>query len=328
MKVSEEKKVEAEEKKVDKYIIEKDLYDSGVHGVKVGLTSDEGKKRVIKYYPKEDIKRITSIDYKKKVIKSLIQHEVRILEYLKKRLKEPNKVIVDIFDHSFADNCYIVLEYSPNGTLLDFTKYLHKHNKMTEELAKAIFKNLLDLVNEIHKCNVSHLDLKPENVMFDEKGEMKLMNFGHSYISNNGIRILHPGIGTVGFNAPETHISKLFKKYIPRSADVFSLGMILFALYSGHYLTEIYNETQDIYFLIIKEEYEKFWDYWCYKMKSKFSSSSEELKQLIISMILHIPEARFTLNEVMNSPWIKSTTQARYEELNIYIRNLVIESKQ
>ena len=327
MEPLEKEKVEPEKKKVDKYIIEKHLCELRDTYIRVGLTSDGGKKRAIKYYKRENEKTKASKDQEEK-IKSFMEYEVRVLTHLKKELKEPNRVIVDMSGYSFADNYYILFEYLPNGTLLDFINYLHKHNKMTEELAKAIFKNLLDLVYEIHKYNVSHLDLKPENVMFDGKGEMKLIDFGHSYISNNGIRILHPGIGTAGFNAPETRISKLFKKYIPRSADVFSLGMILFALYSGQYLAGIYNETQDIYSLIIKEEYEKFWDHWCYEVKSKFSSSSEELKQLIISMILYHPETRSSLNEVMNSPWIKSTTQARYEELNIYIRNLVIESKQ
>jgi len=326
MKPSEEEKVESEEK-IDKYIIEKHLYGPGIGSVKVGLTSDGGEKRVIKYYPKENEKGKVPT-YVKKIFKSLIENEVRTLKYLKKELKEPNKVIVDIFDHSFAGNYYIVLEYLPNGTLLDFINYLHKHNKMTEELAKAIFKNLLDLVNEIHKCNVSHLNLCLENIMFDEKGEMKLIDFGHSHISESGIRIIHPDIGTPGFCAPETHPKSPVRKYIPRSADVFSLGVTLFTLYFGRYPFQMCNETDNMYSLIINEEYEKFWDILYHELKSKFLSSSKELKQLIISMMLYLPEARFTLNEVMNSPWIKSTTQTRYEELNIYIRNLLIESKQ
>jgi len=327
MEPLEEEKVEPEENKVGKYIIEKHLYGPGAGGAKVGLTSDGREKRVIKYYSNEGIEGISLEDYKEK-IKSLIKNEVRTLKYLKEKLKEPNKVIVDIFDYSFTDNYYIVFEYLPNGTLFDFFNYLHEHNKMTKELAKAIFKNLLDLVYEIHKCDVSHLDLKLENVMFDEKGEMKLIDFGHSYILKSKVKILKLNIGTPGFNAPETHMPKPLKKYAPKSADVFSLGAILFALYSGWFLAEIYNETEDIYSLIIKEEYEKFWDYWCCKVNSKFSNSPEELKLLIVSMIEYLPETRRSLDEVMNSPWIKSTTQARYEELNIYIRNLVIKSKQ
>ena len=316
-----------EEEKVGRYIIEGYLCEMRLTCVKVGLTSDGEKKRVIKYYKRKNEKAKALTD-QEKTIKSLMEYEVRILTYLKKELKEPNRVIVDMSGYSFADNYYILFEYLPNGTLFDFADHLHKQNKMTEELAKAIFKNLLDLVYEIHKCNVSHLDLKLENVMFDEKGEMKLIDFGHSYISKYGIRILHPHIGTRGFNAPETHKEQSSNKYIPKSADIFSLGMILFVLYSGYCVAEICNETDKLYSLIIKEEYDKFWDHWCYEVKSKFSSSSEELKQLIISMILYHPETRSSLNEVMNSPWIKSTTQARYEELNIYIRELVIKSKQ
>jgi len=322
--------------KVGKYIIEKPLSGPGTLGARVALTSDKGKKRVIKYYPKEGIKSTDD----RKIIKSLIENEVKTLKYLKEELKEPNKVIVDEFDHSSADNYYIVLEYLPNGTLLDFINYLHKHNKMTEELAKAIFKNLLDLVNEIHKCNVSHLDLKPENIMFDEKGEMRLIDFGHSRRSGSGVKIIHPGIGTHGVAAPEIPrknpirdpvkplVKDTKRPYIPKPADVFSLGVTLFTLYFFRFPFEICNETNEEYGLIIKEKYEEFWTHWHKKLGPKYLSASKELKLLIIFMILNLPEARLALSEVMNSPWIKSTTQNGYEELNVEIRNLVINSKQ
>jgi len=288
------------------------------------LEEKKARKHIKNYTPEKGKVSMSE----KEIAKLLMENELKALEHIKKQLKEPSEVIVDMLLYSSVGNYYIEFEYLANGTLFDFTRYLHERNKMTEEIVKAIFKNLLNLVNEIHKSNVSHLNLRLENVMFDEKGKMRLIDFGYSHISKSGIRIPRSAIGTTEFSAPETYNLKSFKKYIPRSADVFSLGIILFALYFGKCPFERCNETDREYIPIINEDYVSFWNTWYHRLESKFLSSSEELKLLIASMIKYLPETRLTLNEVINSQWIRSTTQARYEELNVYIRNLVIESKQ
>lgn len=56
----------------------------------------------------------------------------------------------------------------------------------------------------IHKQNVIYRDLKPENVMIDSDGHIKLIDFGFSkHLSNNGNARAYTNCGTLGYTAPE-----------------------------------------------------------------------------------------------------------------------------
>jgi serine/threonine protein kinase len=56
----------------------------------------------------------------------------------------------------------------------------------------------------IHKQNVIYRDLKPENVMIDSEGHIKLIDFGFSkHLLNNGSAKAYTNCGTLGYTAPE-----------------------------------------------------------------------------------------------------------------------------
>ena len=79
--------------------------------------------------------------------------------------------------------------------------------------------------------NIAHRDLKFENLLMDENFHVKIGDFGCAVKYNQENKILENDIyGTWGYMAPE---KCRYENYDPEKADVFSLGVILFALMYG-----------------------------------------------------------------------------------------------
>jgi eukaryotic-like serine/threonine-protein kinase len=121
---------------------------------------------------------------------------------------------------------YIIVEYVEGDNLKQWIL-----SKGINTLSKAlkVLCPLVDAVNYIHNKNVIHHDIKPENVLISQKGEVKLTDFSlavqkkKEYISSNKIS------GSPSYVAPEII---QYKKYDER-VDIYSLGITAYELLSG-----------------------------------------------------------------------------------------------
>jgi calcium-dependent protein kinase len=97
-------------------------------------------------------------------------------------------------------------------------------------------KQILSSINFLHSNNIAHRDLKPENFMFDSRGadsDLKLIDFGLSNKFSNkrdSKSSMDTLVGTPYYVAPEV----LRGSYGPK-CDIWSAGVIMFVLLSGHY---------------------------------------------------------------------------------------------
>lgn len=96
------------------------------------------------------------------------------------------------------DNYYLVLEYAKGGDLLT---RVCEGGPLTENEAKAMFQQLLEALNHCHKHNVLHADVKADNILLSEMGEVKLCDFGLAadLRSNDDISLR----GTLVYFSPE-----------------------------------------------------------------------------------------------------------------------------
>jgi serine/threonine protein kinase len=144
------------------------------------------------------------------------------------RLHHPN--ILEVFDFSAADaqNAYIVTEYIRGRTL---RQYLDEGGLEPPELAAMIIHELAAALAHAHEEGVIHRDLKPENVMVREDGVLKLMDFGIAKLLETEERMTVTGalVGSPAHMAPEI-IEGL---EAGPEADVFSLGIMLYAFVTG-----------------------------------------------------------------------------------------------
>jgi serine/threonine-protein kinase len=154
------------------------------------------------------------------------------------KLHHPN--ILEVFDFSAADSqdAFIVTEYIRGRTLRE---YLNEGGMDPPEIAAMIVHELAAALAHAHESGVIHRDLKPDNVMVREDGVLKLMDFGIAKLLDIEDRMTVTGalVGSPSHMAPEI-IEGL---EAGPQADVFSLGIMLYAFVTGRLPFQASNTT-------------------------------------------------------------------------------------
>ncbi len=123
-----------------------------------------------------------------------------------------------------ADSPYIVMEYLSGGTLRD---YVRQNHPLPVAEIKRIARQICLGLQAIHDKGIYHRDLKTGNIMFDERKNLRIMDFGLSrspLVST--MTTLGTVIGTLGYVAPE----QITNQNVDHRTDIFSLGVILYEL--------------------------------------------------------------------------------------------------
>lgn len=121
----------------------------------------------------------------------------------------------------------IVMEYCSVGDLFE---YVAKKKRLEEKEALRLFDQILSAVNYCHQKRVVHRDLKPENIFLDKNLNVRLGDFGFSRSFDPSQPRLSTCCGSFGFAAPELLLGE---KYVGPSADIWSLGVILYMMICG-----------------------------------------------------------------------------------------------
>lgn len=170
------------------YNVKDHLLGSGAFG-KVYLAEskiDSATKFAVKVIP---MKQLSG------TLKEMMHDELKILY----KLDHP---FICQYIESFEDEkyIYIVMEYCPGKVLMS---RLEEQGTFTEyDAAKAIYK-IMEGLNHIHNVSVVHRDLKPENIIIDDNGDPKIIDFGLSKDTNNGVKQLKSIVGSKLYMAPE-----------------------------------------------------------------------------------------------------------------------------
>ncbi|MBA0739724.1 hypothetical protein Gogos_012962, partial [Gossypium gossypioides] len=124
----------------------------------------------------------------------------------------------------------MVLEYATGGEL--FVRIASK-GKLSEAEGRKFFQQLIDGVSYCHNKGVFHRDLKLENVLIDDKGNIKISDFGLSalpqHIREDGL--LHTTCGSPNYVAPEILANR---GYDGATSDIWSCGVILYVILTGY----------------------------------------------------------------------------------------------
>ncbi|KAJ5083796.1 hypothetical protein N7456_013223 [Penicillium angulare] len=122
---------------------------------------------------------------------------------------------------------WLVLEYCPGDELYN---YLLHHGPLPVEKVKRIFTQLVGAVAYVHSKSCVHRDLKLENILLDKHENVKLCDFGFTREYEGKASYLQTFCGTICYSAPEMLKGE---KYAGEKVDVWSLGIILYALLAG-----------------------------------------------------------------------------------------------
>lgn len=108
--------------------------------------------------------------------------------------------------------------------------YLLKHGKLPVDKVQRIFTQLVGAVCYVHQQSCVHRDLKLENILLDKHENVKLCDFGFTREYEGNAKYLQTFCGTICYSAPEMLKGE---KYAGEKVDVWSLGVILYALLTG-----------------------------------------------------------------------------------------------
>ncbi|EON99424.1 putative serine threonine protein kinase protein [Phaeoacremonium minimum UCRPA7] len=122
---------------------------------------------------------------------------------------------------------WLVLEYCSGDELYN---YLLKHGKLPVDKVQKTFTQLVGAVSYVHLQSCVHRDLKLENILLDKNENVKLLDFGFAREYEGKSNYLQTFCGTICYSAPEMLKGE---KYAGEKVDVWSLGVILYALLCG-----------------------------------------------------------------------------------------------
>lgn len=231
--------------------------------------------------------------------------------------------IVKTYDIFRSNNqIYIFMEFASNG---DMSKYLKKNGSLDEEKSRIWFFQTTDAVNYLHEeMYTAHRDIKIENILFNDDWVVKLADFGFATeaIDLNGNIILSETFcGTLPYYCPQI---LEHREYNPFLADVWALGVTLFAMihnkypfhFKSHDKKYMLKEILDVSYLPKRYDLIKFilfvnlkWKIFLQNIISKYyfrisSNCSEELRDLLIKMFEINEDERITVKEILVHSWI------------------------
>ncbi|KAI2956276.1 hypothetical protein CBS147322_2740 [Aspergillus niger] len=227
-------------------------------------------------------------------IPSGLEREVVIM----KLIEHPNVInLYDVWEN--RGELYLVLEFVEGGELFD---YVSENAPLREEEAVRIFCQIIAGLGYCHRFNICHRDLKPENILLDGQGNVKLADFGMAALQPSH-RWLDTSCGSPHYAAPEIVGGK---RYLGDKADIWSCGIILYALLTG-FLPFDGDDTHRTLELVRRGEF---------KIPPNIS---REAADLIIRILEKNPDHRISMSEIWRHPLIRKYEKRYQGAVNYHI---------
>ncbi|XP_077461346.1 maternal embryonic leucine zipper kinase isoform X2 [Stigmatopora argus] len=253
------------------YEVHETIGSGGFAKVKLGRHILTGEKVAIKIMQKKDLgDDLPRVKLEIEAMKNLShQHICRLYQVIES-----------------STQIFMILEYCPGGELFD---YIIAKDRLSEEETRVFFRQIVSAMAYVHSQGYAHRDLKPENLLIDGDHNLKLIDFGLCAKPKGGLGYeLMTCCGSPAYAAPELIQGKA---YIGSEADVWSMGVLLFALLCG-YLPFDDDNCMVLYRKITRGTYDN----------PPWLSPGSVL--LLNQMMQVDPKLRLAVRQLLQHPWV------------------------
>jgi 5'-AMP-activated protein kinase, catalytic alpha subunit len=278
---------------IGNYEIGKTIGEGTFGKVKLGIHIQTEEKVAIKILEKDRISDVADVER--------VSREIHILKLIR------HSNIIQLYEIiETPKKLYLIMEYASGGELFD---HIVKRSKLPERESCIFFHQLIGGIEYLHKLHIVHRDLKPENLLLTESNNIKIVDFGLS----NTYKIdetLKTACGSPCYAAPEMIAGK---RYNGLQVDIWSAGVILFAMVCGYLPFEDSNTSQ-LYKKILAGDYHF----------PKFISS--EFKEFVKGILNTDPNSRLTIEDIRNNQWYQQIKEEPKPGILIGYDHILVDS--
>ncbi|EYC03414.1 hypothetical protein Y032_0094g2745 [Ancylostoma ceylanicum] len=213
-------------------------------------------------------------------------------------LSHPNILRLKGYFHD-QQRVYIILEYADGGELYNRLK---KKGRLEEPEAARYVRQLADALSYCHAKRVIHRDIKPENILLDQKGNVKIADFGWAVVASHSRR--QTVCGTLDYLPPEM----ISGKSHDHTVDNWAIGVLLYEMLVGHPPFEYSDQSQTLQAIMH-----------CRFIIPPFVS--EGPSDLIRKLVIKEPSMRLSLAGVMAHPWVVGMTNQQHTHHTHHVTN-------
>ncbi|KAJ1414646.1 Serine/threonine-protein kinase, active site [Sesbania bispinosa] len=213
-----------------------------------------------------------------------LENESKFITYL-----SPHPNILQTFD-AFEDADFSTIVFDLCDPLTLFDRIADR--PLPEPQSASIMKQLLEALAHCHRLGIAHRDIKPDNLLFDSRDNLKVADFGSAEWFGDG-RSMSGVVGTPYYVAPEVLMGREYNEKV----DVWSSGVILYTMLAG--IPPFYGDSAADTFEAVVRANLRF-------PTRIFRSVSSSAKDLIRKMICRDPSRRISAEQALRHPWILS----------------------
>lgn len=211
----------------------------------------------------------------------------------------------------------VVLQYYSQGDLFGL---LERSGVLNEKIAKTLFRQILNGVNNSHLNDIIHRDLKPENIFLDGQMKVHIGDFGFAdFIDKrwNKNFIVGGKKGSVAYMAPEVHTNEM--SFDGRKSDAWMCGCIFFLMLANYPPFDDEGAVPQSWFLqkLKRGRIDSFW-----RWHDKHCSLSRGVKDFLEKCFAPDSRSRASVSELLADAWLNEELLSD-EELYIAMKAII-----
>ena len=264
--------------------------------------------------------------------KDKLEYNIKESKYLDNNIKNKlkSKNIIEYYEHINLKNIgCIIMEFAKFGDLENFQKIINRKRHFSENLLCFIAKQILNGLDFLHQSKIVHMDIKPQNILIDEKLNIKITDFSVSFSYKNYNRnekIVLPFSGTNLYMSPEI-ISRTKIDYEDcNKIDLFSLGVVLYNLAFEKFPYDLsYYYTNNLGLLLTKINQSKL------SIPKLDRNYSKYFQNFLSGLLEKNIKKRTSIQEALNHPWIKGADlifkeKEKINDLEKFLINMITDN--